>query len=104
MDDPTHAAISLVGGSSRGSSQGAGSASSSRRGRKEAQRTCLIPDCEDLKKAGSKFCRRHTCHRDNLLHLAGKKSDEQRQGIAEKLKDDATGAEMVEQFAAKNIP
>ncbi|CAE7506268.1 unnamed protein product, partial [Symbiodinium necroappetens] len=114
-DGASAVSLSLLSGSSLG---GAGtkkkrlsdaslastnSVASSKRGRKEVQKECLIPTCDEIKKPGSKFCRHHHCHCDNAKYAASKVSEEQRQAVVEGFKDDAKAVEMVEEWSQRNI-
>ena len=108
MDDPVHAAINLMktnpaSTASTNSGDGTSTAGSSRHGRKESQKTCLIVVCEEQKKPGSKFCRFHTCHRDNLLFAASKMGEEQKEAQAAAMKIDSKAADMVLEWSEKNI-
>ncbi|CAE7249381.1 unnamed protein product [Symbiodinium sp. CCMP2456] len=79
------------------------SVTSSKRGRKEVQKECLMPTCDELKKPGSKFCRHHHCHADNAKYSASKVSAEQQQAVVDGFKDDAKAVEMVEEWSQRNI-
>ena len=79
------------------------SVSSSKRGRKEVQKECLMPACDELKKPGSKFCRHHHCHCDNAKYAAGRDSEEQKQAVIEGFKDDAKAVEMIAEWSQRNI-
>ena len=77
--------------------------SGARRGKKDVQKICIVPKCDEAKKPNAKLCRRHNCHADNVKYNASKAGEEQKTAVAKGMKDDALAIEMVEEWQEKNI-
>ena len=86
-----------------GSSYCGSTTAGGRRGRKEVQKICLVPECDEMKKPNSKWCRHHSCHADNCKYAASKKSEEQKQAVLDGFKDDNKATEMILAWQEKNI-
>eukprot|EP00969_Alexandrium_andersonii_P053525 2354677-Alexandrium_andersonii.AAC.1 len=63
---------------------------------------CSMPDCEGIKKKGSRFCAHHTRHQENMRYQAEKESTEQLAAFDTQMSSLDVAIEEIQRFASAN--